>query len=92
MNSSNTMLAFLAGAAVGAIAGILFAPDKGSVTRKKISSKTGELADSVKSSFSSFIDGAKETYAGAKEEGEEFVDKAKSKYGSAKNEVKNALS
>ena len=92
MNSSNTMLAFLAGAAVGAIAGILFAPDKGSVTRKKISSKTGELADSVESSFSSFIDGAKETYAGAKEEGEEFVDKAKSKYGSAKNEVKNALS
>jgi gas vesicle protein len=35
MTNSNTMLAFLAGAAVGAIAGILFAPDKGSVTRQK---------------------------------------------------------
>jgi gas vesicle protein len=92
MSTSNILTAFLAGAAVGAVAGILFAPDKGSNTRKKIYSKTGDLADSVKSSFNSFIDGAKESYAGAKEEGEEFVDKAKSKYGSAKNEVKNALS
>ena len=92
MTNSNTMLAFLAGAAVGAIAGILFAPDKGSVTRKKISSKTGELADSVKNSFTNFIDGAKETYAGVKEDGEEFVDKTKAKLGSAKSEMKNALS
>ena len=35
-NTGNTLLALLAGAAVGKGIGILFAPDKGSKTRKKI--------------------------------------------------------
>lgn len=92
MSSSKVLVGFLAGAAVGALAGILFAPDKGSNTRKKISSKTGDITDSVKNSFSDFIDGVKETYAGAKEEVEEFGDKAKGKMNNLKNEAKNALS
>ena len=92
MSSSKVLVGFLAGAAVGALAGILFAPDKGSNTRKKISSKTGDITDSVKNSFSDFIDGVKETYAGANEEVEEFGDKAKGKMNSLKNEAKNALS
>ena len=43
MANTKTLLGFLAGAAVGALAGILLAPDKGSETRKKISKKTGDL-------------------------------------------------
>lgn len=43
-SGSKTLLTFfagvIAGAAAGAIAGILFAPDKGSETRKKILSRT----------------------------------------------------
>lgn len=35
-NTGNTIVAILAGAAVGATLGILFAPDKGSKTREKI--------------------------------------------------------
>jgi gas vesicle protein len=35
-NTGNTLLALLAGAAIGAGVGILFAPDKGSKTRGKI--------------------------------------------------------
>ncbi len=90
--SSKIAVGFLAGAAVGALAGILFAPDKGSNTRKKISSKSCELTDSVKTSFNDFIDGVKQTYAGAKDEVETFGDKAKAKLDGAKNDMKNAMS
>lgn len=86
---SKILVGFLAGAAVGALAGILFAPDKGSDTRKKIVDKTGDLSDSLKGSFNNFIDGVKQTYAGAKEEVDEFGENVK---GKAKHEVKNALS
>ncbi len=92
MSSSKIVVGFLAGAAVGALAGILFAPDKGSNTRKKIANKTGDLTDKVKNSFSDFIDGVKETYAGAEETAEKFADKAKASITNSKNEVKNALS
>ena len=92
MSSSKILVGFLAGAAVGALAGILFAPDKGSNTRKKIASKTGDLTDTVKNSFSDFIDGVKETYSGAREEAEKLGDKAKANMNAAKNDVKNALS
>lgn len=36
-NTGNTLLALITGAAIGAGVGILFAPDKGEETRKKIS-------------------------------------------------------
>jgi gas vesicle protein len=35
-NTGNTLLAIIAGSAIGATLGILFAPEKGAVTRKKI--------------------------------------------------------
>lgn len=36
MKGVNVLVAFLGGAALGAVAGILFAPEKGSDTREKI--------------------------------------------------------
>lgn len=90
--SSKIVVGFLAGAAIGALAGILFAPDKGSNTRKKISSKSGDITDSVKNSFNDFIDGVKQTYAGAEEEVEEYSSKAKARLDGVKHDVKNAMS
>ncbi|MGJ8665341.1 MAG: YtxH domain-containing protein [Patiriisocius sp.] len=41
-NSGQTLLAILTGAAIGAGIGILYAPDKGSKTRNKISNETAK--------------------------------------------------
>ncbi len=52
MKSTGKILtAIVAGAAIGAIVGILFAPDKGSETRKKISEEGKKLAEDVKDKF-----------------------------------------
>lgn len=47
-NTSKILAAFAIGAAAGAIAGILLAPDKGSETRRKFSEEGQKLAESLK--------------------------------------------
>ncbi|MDX1327022.1 MAG: YtxH domain-containing protein [Arenibacter sp.] len=46
-SSGNTLLALLTGAAIGAGIGILYAPDKGIKTRKKIKKKARETSDDL---------------------------------------------
>jgi gas vesicle protein len=48
MSAGKIALGVVAGLAVGAIAGILFAPDKGSETRKKIAKKSTDLFNDLK--------------------------------------------
>lgn len=50
-NSSKILTAVAIGAAAGAILGILFAPDKGSETRRKISDQGKKITDDVKNKF-----------------------------------------
>lgn len=51
-NTEKTLLALFAGAAVGAGLGILFAPDKGSATRKKIRDSIDDVSENLKNRFS----------------------------------------
>ena len=46
-DSGNTVLGILAGTAVGAVLGILFAPDKGENTRRKIADQAIATKDTI---------------------------------------------
>lgn len=70
--TGNIMLAALAGAVVGAGVGILFAPDKGSNTRKKIKDKVDETRHDLTERITHAKDELTRT---AKEKKEAFEDK-----------------
>ncbi|MEI6312526.1 MAG: YtxH domain-containing protein [Bacteroidota bacterium] len=55
MSNGKVLLGVLAGVAVGATMGILFAPEKGSVTRKKISDKGEDYAEELGDKFNEFM-------------------------------------
>lgn len=67
-STRNSLIALLAGAAVGLGLGILFAPDKGSKTREKIKDGFDDLKGEVKNKFDSIEDGAKEKFSNTKED------------------------
>lgn len=56
MKTGKILVGVLTGAAVGAALGILFAPAKGSVTRKKIIDKGNDYSDELSEKFDDFID------------------------------------
>jgi gas vesicle protein len=74
MSSGKVLLGVMAGLAAGALIGILFAPEKGSVTRKKISKKTEDLAGEVKEKFNEFLDDISEKFEEVKEQVSDFTD------------------
>lgn len=56
MGIKTTLTGVIAGAAVGAALGILFAPAKGSVTRRRFSKQGFDYTDELEEKFNDLID------------------------------------
>jgi gas vesicle protein len=79
MGSGKVLLGVLAGVAVGATLGILFAPDKGSTTRKKISRKGDDYAEELEEKFNDFVEGISKQFEAVKEEATQMAEDSKHK-------------
>lgn len=61
-NTGNTLIALVSGAAIGAVLGILFAPDKGDKTRKKIKDGYKDIQKDMKSKLANVKEDLEESY------------------------------
>jgi gas vesicle protein len=92
MKSNKVLLGILAGAAVGVLAGMLFAPDKGSKTRSKLINKGTDYADALKDQFNDLVEAITKRVEEAKDEADHIASNGKAKLHEAKKEVKHAIS
>jgi gas vesicle protein len=85
-------LGTLTGLVLGATAGILFAPEKGTRTRKQIKDKSHDYMNQLKSKLDEFRNSIAGKFNSTKRDAEYLAGKGKAKYEEAKRDVKNAAS
>ena len=90
-DSGKVVLGLLAGVALGATLGILFAPDKGERTRRNISSKVEDLEGDLEERFEDFLNDMKKKFNDVKKQAEGTLEEEKQMAQNAKEKVSNAL-
>lgn len=87
MKNSDVVVGILGGLAVGAILGVLFAPDKGSNTRRKIAEKGTDLKDNLKGNFNDFVASIEDQYSNFTSNAEDVIEEGKSKLERMNNDI-----
>jgi hypothetical protein len=90
--SSKTFWAFMTGASVGAILGILYAPDKGENTRNKLFYQLQKYRDELQNLISDLIEGKEIPETMAKTEGKKVVNEAREKAERLLEDVESMMS
>lgn len=78
-NKTSNVLFFISGAAAGAVAGILFAPEKGRETRNWLSYRLEKYRDTLSDLTEQLIAGRDSSLSTAKTEGQRVIQDAKDK-------------
>ncbi len=87
MNSGKVLLGLLAGIAAGATLGILFAPEKGTATRRRISRKANDYSDGLGDKFNDFIDSVTTKFESLKSEAIDYVENGQEKAENIKSDA-----
>lgn len=87
MKNSDVVVGVLGGLAVGALLVILFAPDKGSNTRRKIAQKGTDLKDNLQGNFNDFVASIEDQYSSFASSAEDAIEEGKSKLERMNNEI-----
>ena len=77
MDAGKVVIGLVAGLATGALLGVLFAPDKGYKTRKRIGHETEKITDDISDKFQEFVDSITDKFEKVKEDVSIFAEKAK---------------
>ena len=73
MSTGKVLLGVLAGVTAGALLGVLFAPDKGCETRKKVTQKGKDLVTDLEETLKSFLAEVSEKFESALKDAKEKV-------------------
>jgi len=92
MKTSSTILGILGAAAAGAFIGVLFAPDKGSNTRKKIKDKSKDYGDNLKTKFDGIVSTITSNGKDIIEEGKSKLNQVKDDFNTIKDDAKTVKS
>jgi gas vesicle protein len=87
MQSGKILSGILAGFAAGAILGMLYAPDKGSATRRKISDKSDEYSEELKARYEELVNMFRSKYGEAKKSAMDIADEGKETLAYVKDEA-----
>jgi gas vesicle protein len=89
-STAKFLFGFIAGAAAGAVAGLLLAPEKGSDTRKLVAEKAKKYKEDLEKEISGKVDDLKEFVNESVDEMKTKISKAEKKAHEVEAEVKKA--